>query len=439
MVSDQRGVEGMLSAHVDRKTEEDRRAELAGHRSEYVVQGAEFLAQGKPEMSLIFDRLDWIYGRGSEIVPLRLEKVESFRKEIGNLREAVKKIEDERDRKRSYKEIELLVDYVSGILLQEIEDDLEIVAEVQIETKEREAAPGQRERWLSNVGNVLSIMRLVAPLHEDKEKRRGVISQMDALAEKYETYRKEPMAGRFEKVFEDRMMGWGYFNILAAFFSGILDMAPGTGRLKKYFGDQLDSFYKDWEELEDLVKKMDEGDVKNKYRQRLTTEWGKCVGVSEDELNGMVTELASLLDNEEENDAGRFFPEAEGRTESRDWEERVRILGQKIQAIPKGSFMKGALKEWWEYLEKEAEARQAYKELTEKNLLSNEGQWLETLGLTPGVSFTEIKSAFKQMSLESHPDRNPDDPGAEERFKVINEAYQGLRVLDRLKQKDVDG
>ena len=48
------------------------------------------------------------------------------------------------------------------------------------------------------------------------------------------------------------------------------------------------------------------------------------------------------------------------------------------------------------------------------------------LGLTKSASEAEIKSAFKALALKYHPDRNPDNPAAEEKFKEINRAYQVL-------------
>jgi curved DNA-binding protein CbpA len=52
--------------------------------------------------------------------------------------------------------------------------------------------------------------------------------------------------------------------------------------------------------------------------------------------------------------------------------------------------------------------------------------YYELLGVTPQASQAEIKSAFKQLALRYHPDRNPGNPEAEEKFKIINEAYHVL-------------
>ncbi len=50
----------------------------------------------------------------------------------------------------------------------------------------------------------------------------------------------------------------------------------------------------------------------------------------------------------------------------------------------------------------------------------------QTLGLTEEASQSEIKTAFKQMALKFHPDKNQNDPAMEEKFKEINQAYQVL-------------
>jgi DnaJ-class molecular chaperone len=50
----------------------------------------------------------------------------------------------------------------------------------------------------------------------------------------------------------------------------------------------------------------------------------------------------------------------------------------------------------------------------------------EILGVSPEASEEEIKKAFKEKAFQIHPDRNPDDPNAEIKFKEINEAYQTI-------------
>ncbi len=48
------------------------------------------------------------------------------------------------------------------------------------------------------------------------------------------------------------------------------------------------------------------------------------------------------------------------------------------------------------------------------------------LGLSRNASEAEIKRAFRKLAMKYHPDRNPGDPNAEERFKQIKEAYEVL-------------
>jgi molecular chaperone DnaJ len=52
--------------------------------------------------------------------------------------------------------------------------------------------------------------------------------------------------------------------------------------------------------------------------------------------------------------------------------------------------------------------------------------YYEVLGVERGVSEAELKKAYRRLAMKYHPDRNPDDKAAEEKFKEANEAYEVL-------------
>ena len=53
--------------------------------------------------------------------------------------------------------------------------------------------------------------------------------------------------------------------------------------------------------------------------------------------------------------------------------------------------------------------------------------YYETLGCKKGATIEEIKTSFRKLAMEVHPDRNPGDHTAEVKFKEINEAYDVLK------------
>lgn len=53
--------------------------------------------------------------------------------------------------------------------------------------------------------------------------------------------------------------------------------------------------------------------------------------------------------------------------------------------------------------------------------------YYKVLGVTPKSSTKEIKETYRRLARKYHPDVNPGDTSAEERFKEINEAYEALR------------
>jgi molecular chaperone DnaJ len=65
--------------------------------------------------------------------------------------------------------------------------------------------------------------------------------------------------------------------------------------------------------------------------------------------------------------------------------------------------------------------------------------YYEILGIERGASEEEIKKAFKKAALKYHPDRNPDNKEAEEKFKEMNEAYQVLSDPEKKSRYDQYG
>ena len=65
--------------------------------------------------------------------------------------------------------------------------------------------------------------------------------------------------------------------------------------------------------------------------------------------------------------------------------------------------------------------------------------YYETLGVAKDASQEEIKRAFRKLAVKHHPDRNPDDPEAENRFKELNEAYTALSDPEKREVYDTYG
>lgn len=65
--------------------------------------------------------------------------------------------------------------------------------------------------------------------------------------------------------------------------------------------------------------------------------------------------------------------------------------------------------------------------------------YYEVLGVNRNASVDEIKKAYRKLALKYHPDRNPEDKEAEEKFKEATEAYEVLRDQEKRARYDQFG
>lgn len=65
--------------------------------------------------------------------------------------------------------------------------------------------------------------------------------------------------------------------------------------------------------------------------------------------------------------------------------------------------------------------------------------YYKTLGIEKGADQEEVKKAYRKLAMKYHPDKNPNNHEAEEKFKKISEAYAVLSDAEKRKQYDTYG
>ncbi len=72
-------------------------------------------------------------------------------------------------------------------------------------------------------------------------------------------------------------------------------------------------------------------------------------------------------------------------------------------------------------------------------MAENKHDYYEVLGIQKDASPEEIKKAYRKAAMKYHPDRNPGDKAAEEKFKEVGEAYEVLSDSDKRQRYDQFG
>src|SRR5438105_10115429 len=69
----------------------------------------------------------------------------------------------------------------------------------------------------------------------------------------------------------------------------------------------------------------------------------------------------------------------------------------------------------------------------------NKADYYKILGIDKSASTDEIKTAYRKLAMKYHPDRNPGNKAAEDKFKEATEAYETLGDTQKRSQYDQFG
>lgn len=94
-------------------------------------------------------------------------------------------------------------------------------------------------------------------------------------------------------------------------------------------------------------------------------------------------------------------------------------------------------------MKKEEENARANRKNEKKDYVSSRKvkntEYYDIFGVTPDATSSEIRSAYRKKARIIHPDKNPDDPDAEKKFRELSAAYQTLSDPDKRKRYDASG
>ena len=71
--------------------------------------------------------------------------------------------------------------------------------------------------------------------------------------------------------------------------------------------------------------------------------------------------------------------------------------------------------------------------------MATKRDYYEILGVSRDADANEIKSRYRKLAMQFHPDKNPGDNEAEEKFKEAAEAYEVLRDVEKRRMYDQYG